>query len=146
MANGNVYYFNSTPNTMLLLLNNSILNASLTGVAQTTSYVPAYGSAARNPATESNNATFGQNNTLVVSFPGGGSQTYAVDIDPNQVQLTNDIQLYIFFNEVVIVTPGGQGNQSGQSGGQQTAVKGEALSSEQEDALVKAKADGADAS
>lgn len=114
---GNVYVFNGTPNTMALILNNTILTLSLAGVQQSSNYVPQQIIVARNPATNSNNATFGTDNTLIVSFSsgGGGSQTYSVDIDPNVIPITNDVQLYIFFNEVVIVSPTGQANQNGQS-------------------------------
>ncbi len=127
---GNVYVFNGTPNTMALILNNTILSLSLAGVQQSSNYVPQQIIVARNPATNSNNATFGTDNTLIVSFSsgGGGSQTYSVDIDPNIIPITNDVQLYIFFNEVVIVSPTGQANQNGQS----QLVTGLALSEPQQ--------------
>lgn len=127
---GNVYVFNGTPNTMALILNNTILSLSLAGVQQSSNYAPQQIIVARNPATNSNNATFGTDNTLIVSFSsgGGGSQTYSVDIDPNVIPITNDVQLYIFFNEVVIVSPTGQANQNGQS----QLVTGLALSEPQQ--------------
>lgn len=127
---GNVYVFNGTPNTMALILNNTILSLSLAGVQQSSNYVPQQIIVARNPATNSNNATFGTDNTLIVSFSsgGGGSQTYSVDIDPNLIPITSDVQLYIFFNEVVIVSPTGQANQNGQS----QLVTGLALSEPQQ--------------
>ena len=129
---GNVYVFNGTPNGMLLILNNAVLTASLSGTAQSSNYVPNVVQAARNPSTTNpGNATFGGANTLIVSFTGGTSQTYPVNIDPNQVQLSSDLQLYIFFNEVVLVTPTGQANQNGQS----TVITGDEISQDEVDAL-----------
>lgn len=114
---GNVYVFNGTPNAMALILNNTILTASLAGVTQSSNYVPQQVIVARNPSPGNpGNNTFGGQNTLVVSFTsGGGSQVYPVDIDPNLIPIGNDVQLYIFFNEVVLVSPTGQANQNGQS-------------------------------
>ncbi len=130
---GNVYVFNGTPNAMALILNNTILTASLAGVAQTSNYVPQQVIVPRNPSPGNpGNATFGGQNTLIVSFTsGGGSQVYSVDIDPNLIPIGNDVQLYIFFNEVVLVSPTGQANQNGQS----MVVTGLALSKEEEEGV-----------
>ena len=113
---GNVYIFNATPNTMTLILNNSVLVSSLAGIRVASRYQPVLHETQRNPAPgDPGNATFGGTNTLIVSFPGGGSQTYPVDIDPNQIQISNDLQLYIYFNEVVLVSPSGSAQPSGQA-------------------------------
>lgn len=106
---GNVYVFNATPNTMSLFLNNHLLKASVPGVLQSNQYAPTPLSVARNPADNPGVAQFGSTNDLVVSFDAGGSQDYSVPIDPNQLPITVDLQLYIFFNEVVLVTPTGSG-------------------------------------
>jgi len=121
---GNVYYFNATPNGMTLLLNNHLLNGNVAGVTKAGSYKPVGNSAARNSADNSHNATFGTNNTLAVSFTAG-DQTYKFKIDPGVVAVANDVQLYIFFNQVVLVLPSGSGNDTqqvidGQPADQQT--------------------------
>jgi hypothetical protein len=115
---------------MALILNNTILTASLAGVAQANNYVPQQVIVPRNPSPGNpGNATFGGQNTLIVSFTsGGGSQVYPVAIDPNTIPISNDVQLYIFFNEVVLVSPTGQANQNGQS----QVTFGHSLSPEQE--------------
>ena len=113
MADGNVYVFNATPNTMTLLLNNHLLKASVSGVQQSNQYTPTALSVARNPADDPGVAQFGTDNTLIVSFdPAGGSQTYSVPIDPTAIPITEDLQLYIFFNEVVLVDASGAGHSS----------------------------------
>jgi hypothetical protein len=112
MADGNVYVFNATPNTMTLLLNNHLLKASVSGVQQSNQYTPTALSVARNPADDPGVAQFGSDNTLIVSFDAGGSQQYSVPIDPNAIPITEDLQLYIFFNEVVLVDASGAGHSS----------------------------------
>jgi hypothetical protein len=112
MADGNVYVFNATPNTMTLLLNNHILKASVPGVQQSNQYTPTPLVVARNPADNPGVAQFGTNNTLIVSFDDGGSQQYPVPIDPNKIPITEDLQLYIFFNEVVLVDATGAGHST----------------------------------
>jgi hypothetical protein len=109
---GNVYVFNATPNTMSLFLNQHLLKASVQGVQQSNSYAPTPISVARNPADNPGVAQFGSTNDLVVSFDAGGAQDYSVPIDPNVLPITADLQLYIFFNEVVLVTPTGSGTAS----------------------------------
>lgn len=109
---GNVYVFNATPNTMSLFLNEHLLKASVQGVQQSASYTPTAISVARNPADNPGVAQFGSTNDLVVSFDAGGAQDYSVPIDPNSLPITDDLQLYIFFNEVVLVSPTGSGTAS----------------------------------
>jgi hypothetical protein len=120
---GTVYIFNATPNVMNLLLNNSILAVNLAGisVSGTPPYAASPASAPRNPAPGNpGNATFGGQNSLVVNFPAGTAQTYPVAIPPT-IQITNDVQLYIFFNEVMLVNPSGTAsNPSGTA----TAIQG----------------------
>jgi hypothetical protein len=111
MADGNVYVFNATPNTVSLFLNSHMLKASVPGVQLSTQYTPTPTSVARNPADKPGVAQFGSDNTLIVSFDAGGAQEYSIPIDPNQIPITADLQLYIFFNEVVLVTPTGAGQQ-----------------------------------
>lgn len=124
-AIGSVYVFNATPNTMTLLLNNHILSGSTPGVQKTSSYQPSPQQVARNSAQGNpGNATFGAQNTLIVSFPTGTDQSYPVNINPNAVQITNDLQLYIFFNEVVLVTPTG-------AAGESTVIEGQQLSAQE---------------
>ena len=110
---GSVYYFNATPYTVMLINNLHLLNAKVAGITQAGSYVPNGSSESRNSADNSNDATFGTNNSLAVSYPHGG-QTYPVKIDPGQAQIGTDVQLYIFFNEVVLVLPSGAGTGSQQ--------------------------------
>ena len=110
---GNVYVFNATPNQMALLLNNHILDASVSGVQQASNYQPSPIEVARNPSPDNpGNATFGGKNTLVVSFPSGSDQTYPVNISSNTIPIDDDVQLYIFFDEVVLVSPTGAGTSS----------------------------------
>jgi len=107
---GNVYLFNATPNAMALILNNHVLAANVAGVQSSTSYQPSPNQVPRNSSTGNpGNATFGGTNVLIVSFPAGTSQTYDIDIDSNQVQIGNDMQLYVFFNQCVLVSPTGAG-------------------------------------
>lgn len=106
---GNVYVFNATPNTMSLFLNEHLLKAGVTGVQASNQYTPSAITVARNPADHAGVAQFGSENELVVSFDAGGSQEYSVPIDPNELPITDDLQLYIFFNQVVLVTPTGAG-------------------------------------
>jgi hypothetical protein len=110
MSAGNVYVFNATPKAMDLYLNNHELARGVAGVKQSASYQPTANQAARSPASKSEVAQFGSENELVVSFPIGGSQRYTVNIDPNQTPLEDDLQLYVFFNQVVLVSPTGAGH------------------------------------
>jgi hypothetical protein len=129
---GNVYVFNATPNAMLLLLNNHIAASNLAGTQQSSSYAPQSVSVLRNPASgDPGVAQFGGVNSLVVSFPAGTSQTYPIVIDPNNLQIDNDLQLYIFFNECVLVSPAGNATPE-----QQKNISGTSLSKEQAEALV----------
>jgi hypothetical protein len=120
---GNVYVFNATPNVMSLFLNEHLLKASVPGVLQANSYAPTPLTVARNPADHSGVAQFGTDNDLTVSFDAGGSQDYSVPIDPNQLPITSDLQLYIFFDEVVLVTPTGSGQSSVIEGSQTSQAK-----------------------
>jgi hypothetical protein len=121
---GNVYVFNATPNAMLLILNNHIAAANVAGVQQSSAYAPQSVTIARNPSSgDSGQAQFGGINTLIVSFPSGTSQTYPIVIDPNDQQINNDLELYIFFNECVLVSPAGTASPQGQKN-----IQGQALS------------------
>jgi hypothetical protein len=120
---GNVYVFNATPNTMSLFLNQHLLKASVQGVQQSNSYAPTPISVPRNPADNPGVAQFGSTNDLVVSFDAGGAQDYTVPIDPNTLPITADLQLYIFFNEVVLVSPTGSGTASVISGSPTSSEK-----------------------
>lgn len=131
---GTVYVFNGTPNAMLLILNNQILTTNLAGIQKTSNYAPQQTTAPRNPAAGNpGNAQFGGSNTLIVSFPSGTSQTYPVNIDPNQIQIDNDLQLYIFFNVVILVIPGGSASSQGQ---QQVIVSSTAGLTAEQQAIV----------
>jgi hypothetical protein len=110
--------------------------AILNGVQSSNGYAPQSISVPRNPATSSGVAQFGTFNTLVVSFPNGTAQTYSVTIDPTQLQINVDLQLYIFFNVVVVVTPSGSAGQSAQLP-QTTQIQGMALSKELAQSLLK---------
>jgi hypothetical protein len=127
---GNVYVFNATPNVMSLFLNEHLLKASVPGVLQSNSYTPTPLSVARNPADNPGVAQFGSTNDLVVSFDAGGAQDYAVPIDPNSLPITVDLQLYIFFNEVVLVSPTGSGTASVISGAPTSEDKLDKLNAE----------------
>lgn len=133
---GSVYYFNATPNSMALLLNDHLLNASVAGVTKSGAYKPVGNSAARNPADHSHSKTFGTYNTLTVSFDAG-DQTYKFEIDPSVVAVANDVQLYIFFNQVVLVLPSGAGADS------QQVIDGQPSSKETSDLLARLKEEGA---
>jgi|GEM_PF-2955626 len=107
MAAGSVFLFNTTENNMTLLLNQHILTALLNGVTSSNGYTPTNISAARNASTGNpGTATFGGTNVLIISFPDGTSQQYEVDINPGTAPLTQDLQLYMFYNQVVLVING----------------------------------------
>lgn len=107
MAIGNVYVFNTTSNAMNLILNNHIVSGQLNGVTSSNGYTPTTLSIPRNPSSGNpGNATFGGQNTLIVSFPDGTAQSYTVNIDPSIIPITGDLQLYIFFNILVLLSPG----------------------------------------
>lgn len=115
---GYVYVFNATTNLMTLTLNaHPVPNGTLYGTTKSSNYKP-------NPApikrvSGSGNpqvAQFGGQNQLVVSFPTGGSQQYEVDINATlQNQLGLNLQLYIFYTVAVLVWPGQQQTEQGQS-------------------------------
>jgi 2',3'-cyclic-nucleotide 2'-phosphodiesterase (5'-nucleotidase family) len=135
MAAGNLYYFNATPRVMTLINNNHILNAKVEGVQKSSGYAPTSNSAARVAATKSEESTFGQQNALVVSLTPGGSQEYPVDIDPNEFPLEEDLELYIFYNQVVLVSSTGKARS--------TVINGSPLSDSEAEALLQGA--GADA-
>jgi hypothetical protein len=121
---GNVYVFNATPNAMLLILNNHIAASNVAGVQQSNGYAPNSVSIPRNPSSsDPGQAQFGGINVLIVSFPSGTSQTYPITIDPNDQQINNDLELYIFFNECVLVSPAGTASPQGQK-----TIQGQTLS------------------
>jgi len=127
MAAGNVYYFNATPRTMTLLNNNHILNAKVDGVQQTSGYAPSSNSEKRAAATKSEETTFGQENTLVVSLSPGGSQKYEIEIDPNEYPLEEDVELYIFYNQVVLVSSTGKAHSTVYTGAKLSDSEAEEL-------------------
>lgn len=130
---GNVYVFNATANNMTLFLNDCPLN-SLNGVTPSNGYAPLSLTVPRNPSTDSpGNATFGGKNKLIVSFAasGGTSQEYEIDIPSNQAPIASDLQLYIFFNEVVLLINGA---------GQNIPYQGSSLSTAQVDRITAAAA------
>jgi hypothetical protein len=104
---GNVYVFNTTANAMNLILNNHLVPGQLNGVTSGNGYVPTSVSVQRNSSSGNpGNATFGGQNNLIVSFPDGTAQSYNVDINPSVIPITGDLQLYIFFNILVLLAPG----------------------------------------
>lgn len=117
MANvGNVYVFNSTPNTVMLILNGQLITGTLTGITQSSGYAPNSTTVARNSSSGNpGNNTFGAQNSLIVSFSGGGAQTYPVNIPLSEAQIASDLQLYVFYNEVILVLPSGQAGPGGSS-------------------------------
>jgi hypothetical protein len=127
MPVGNVYVFNATPNTVSLFLNQHLLKASVAGVTQSNQYAPTPIAVQRNPADHAGVAQFGTDNELIVSFDAGGAQDYSITIDPNAVPITADLQLYIFFNQVVLVTPDGSGQSTVITGVSTSAAKLDAL-------------------
>jgi hypothetical protein len=141
---GNVYVFNTTNAQLQLILNNTIVSTTLAGVTQSGGYAPTAVTIARNPSTGNPGTNqFGATNNLIVSYGSGGgtSQKFAVNIDPNQNPIANDLQLYIYFNIAVLVSGGGQGS-SIPGGGGTTLVVGIAVP----DAEVKAISAASDAS
>ena len=106
MATGNIYIFNATPNQIGLFLNQYPLN-SINGVASTNGYVPNAQTVARNPSPSNPGvAQFGGQNSLLVNFPstGGQAQVYQINISSQTYNLSQDLQLYVFFDEVVLVS------------------------------------------
>ena len=137
---GQVYVFNATPNAMVLLLNQHVLTLNLNGVQQSSGYAPQSIAVPRNAASGNPGvAQFAGINNLIVSFPSGTSQTYNVVIDPTQLQLGVDLQLYIFFNQVVLVSPSGSAGQVGQA----QMLQGTALSSNFVQSMVSPRGTGA---
>jgi hypothetical protein len=107
MAIGNVHVFNATPNNMALILNNHVLAANIAGAQSAQNHQPSPSQASRNRADGNPGVTqFSGDNTLIVSFPDGTSQTYPVKIPTSEVD-DDDLQLHIFFNQLVLVTPSG---------------------------------------
>ncbi|MFL6137454.1 MAG: hypothetical protein ACJ74O_06605 [Frankiaceae bacterium] len=107
-ALGDVYIFNATPNALLLIINNQPMYGRLAGILSSSGYAPNSIAVSRNssPSNPGNN-TFGGQNTLVVYVTGGGAQSYPVNIPTSEAQLGHDLQLYVFYNEVVLVLPSG---------------------------------------
>jgi hypothetical protein len=107
---GNVYVFNATTNDMTLILNNHPISGTLSGAAQGSSYKPNVTTIARVPGSGNpQTANFGGQNSLIVSFPSGGSQVYSVPVNQTlQNQQGTDLQLYIFYTDAVLVSPGQQ--------------------------------------
>ncbi|MFL6137136.1 MAG: hypothetical protein ACJ74O_04970 [Frankiaceae bacterium] len=137
---GNVYVFNGTPNNVSLILNNQPISGSLTGITSSSGYAPNSTTVARNasPGNPGNN-TFGGQNALVVYFTGGGAQSYPVNISLGQAQLAQDLQLYVFYNEVVLVLPSGSATDPG---GSAQVIKGTRISEEEIQALAADSAQG----
>jgi len=103
---GNVYVFNTTNQTLQLVLNDTVVSSQLAGVTQSGGYAPTTTTIARNPSSgnpETNQ--FGGQNSLVVSYdPGGGgtSQTFTINIPTATYPISSDLQLYIFYGSVVL--------------------------------------------
>lgn len=127
---GNVYVFNATTNDMSLFLNNHPVTGTLTGAAQSTSYKPNVVSIPRVPGSGNPQiASFGGQNTLIVVFPAGGSQQYNVNVNQTlQNQQATDLQLYIFYTDAVLVSPGAQQDNSS---GESMVLQGEAVAAGQ---------------
>lgn len=113
---GNVYVFNGTPNTVTLILNGQPISGTLTGIAQSSGYAANSTTVGRSPSPGNpGNNTFGGQNSLIVSFTGGGAQTYPVNIPLGEAQINSDLQLYVFYNEVILVLPSGTAGPGGSS-------------------------------
>jgi hypothetical protein len=126
---GNVYVFNGTPNTVTLILNGQPISGSLTGIAQGSGYAANSTTVGRSPSPGNpGNNTFGGQNSLIVSFSGGGAQTYPVNIPLGEAQISSDLQLYVFYNEVILVLPGGT---AGPGGGSSQVIVGAAVPEEE---------------
>lgn len=121
---GNVYVFNATTNDMTLILNNHPVSGTLSAAAQSTSYKPNVVSIARVPGSGNpGTANFGGQNVLIVSFPSGGSQLYNVNVNTTlQNQQATDLQLYIFYTDAVLVSPGQQQDNPTDNGTSQVLV------------------------
>jgi len=103
---GNVYVFNTTNQTLQLVLNDTVVSSQLAGVTQTGGYAPITITIARNPSSgDPDTNQFGGANTLVVSYdPGGGgtSQQFSIPIPTATYPIVSDLQLYIFYGSVVL--------------------------------------------
>ncbi len=121
---GNVYVFNATPYQIPYLILNNFPSGSLQPIAQSSGYAAASVTIARNPSPGNPGlGQFGGKNTLVVDFTSGTSQQYPVNIDPNQMQINSDLQLYLFYSSAVLVGPLGAATQ--------IVIQGQPLSSQQ---------------
>lgn len=107
MNTGSVYYFNATPSQLVLINNGFMLNAGIPGVQPTSGYVPVGNEAPRSPGSVSGSSAFGTTNSLVAMLPDGSGRSYVVTIDPQQIPIFDDLQLYVYVNELVLVSPDG---------------------------------------
>lgn len=133
MANGNVYVFNCTPYSMNIILdlafpgpgNPTAANAQSTNYAPQSQIVPR-SSAASSPG----QAAFAGTTTMSVILGGVGQpMTYQVVIDNKAVRLALDLQLYVFNNMAILVTPDGSGTSQGSSTA--TVLKGRKMTQKQ---------------
>lgn len=127
-----VYVFNATRKKIGLILNDYGLD-SMAGTASSNSYVPNVQSVPRNPSGGNPGlGQFGGTNKLSVNFPNGGgvAQHYEVDINSDTYPMTDDLQLYIFFSEAILVSISSQTNE-----GQSTVLKGTPLTAAQSEAM-----------
>jgi hypothetical protein len=101
MPAGSVYVFNPTSSDYNIFVNGQTAlslpgtTGSLKWVAGTTT-----NPVARNEQGNPNDKQFGWNNHIRVSLVAGGGADAQFDLDiPHEYQISNDLQLYIFYDE-----------------------------------------------
>jgi hypothetical protein len=97
---GNVQIFNATPYNVNLLVNEYVLG-EVPG-AGGPGYTPASIVAARAPGDVGAGPQFAAKNTLIVAFEQTAVD-FVVEIDPNQVPPNADVQLYLAFDNALLV-------------------------------------------
>ena len=129
----NVVIFNTTANSVQIVLNNAYPGTGpIAAVASTNSWAPNSQSIARSPAAgDPGTLAFGTSTRLSVLQGGSGQSTvYDVEIPQATNPLSVDVQLYVFYDRLVLVSP-----QSTSEQGLTTVVQGAKLSHEEAEKL-----------
>jgi hypothetical protein len=113
MSEGNVQVFNATPYSVTLFVNNYVLGR-VPG-ASGPSYTPPSVVAVRTPGHLGPGPQFGTESTVVVAFEQSAVD-FTVTIDPNQVPINADVQLFLAFDNALLVLPNSSVAISGSAG------------------------------
>ena len=102
-AAGSVVIFNTTRVQITLSLNNTPLY-NISPISSTNNFAPVAGAAvSRDDAASGTDPVFYTNSVLTATY-GGVSYTYKINIDPGLIDTDTWLQLFVYYNSMVVLS------------------------------------------